>query len=421
MDKKTKGSWLIHHTNKIQGVSNVRGYKSTVTAGKAGLLLSAISASNDELNVNRERVEVLAESVGVNELELDSLLTLLKNKDLVDFVDTEVVVLGVTTEKALEHTADIFDSRAPTAKEEASLSLSELASEKPQTGEFIIDTLSSKFEVSQGDIQDAVHQAETIGFTDTEKISAKETLYFNGNLFRKDNTLKISKILESLSSADQSRLIELNNLLDKNACVPVDLAKRILTEPLYNKTIPIGLYDLNVVSNSQEDAGYITKPSAFSKFNSSAVDDAFDLVKAFVCSLTYGMTRSGHERGQITWIERLLEVLVNGDCVGPAPAIAQDYKILEHKNVVQVYQGYNKGRYGWLMRLLKKEVGELALAAIKTGNITEHSLDVLPSAKISSYKKPEIMREISRKKDVEESQKETHDMLMVLRTNKVVG
>ncbi|MEZ8127155.1 hypothetical protein ACED64_21800 [Vibrio splendidus] len=420
MDKKTKGSWLIHHTNKIQCVRNVRGYNKTVKAGKAGLLLSAMSASDKELKVNRSRLEVLADSVGVSDLEIDPLLELLKKKDLVDYVQSEVVVLGVTTTTALEHTADIFDTHEPTDKERASLEISELASERPQSDEFLIDTLSTNFKTLAGDMNDVLKQSEQIGFTDAERIGQNNTLYFNGNLFRKDDTQKINKVLESLSSAEQSRLIELNSLLDSHACISVDWAKRILTEPLYNKTIPIGLYDLNVVSNNQEDAGFITKPSAFSKYNSAAVDDAFDLVKAFVCSLTYGMTRSGNSRGRITWIERLLEVLVNGGCVGPAPAIAYDYKILEHKNVVQVSQGHNKGNYGWVMRLLKKEVGELALAAIKNGNINEHSLDNLPSARISSYKKPETMREISRKEQVDNSPKETHDMLMVLRTNKVV-
>ncbi|HCE3366409.1 TPA: hypothetical protein NG589_004688 [Vibrio parahaemolyticus] len=420
MDKKTKGSWLIHHTNKIQEVNNVRGYNCTLAAGKAGLLLSAISASHQELSVSRQRLEVLADNVNINPLELDSLLDMLKKRDLLDYVQSEIVVLGVTTESALEHTTDIFDSKEPEGKELATLELAELASDKPQTREYLVDTLSTQFRVEGGDITNMLTQSEQVGFTDVEHIDRQNVLYFNGNLFRKDDTLKLNKVLESLSSDEQSKLLEINQLLDKQACIDVDTAKQILTDSLYNKVIPIGLFDLNVVSSDKEDAGYITKPSAFSKFNSSAVDDAFDLVKAFVCSLTYGMTRSDHNRGQITWIERLLEVLVNGGCIGPVAAIEHDYKILEYKNVVQVYKGWNKGRYGPLMKLLKKEVGELALAAIKTGNISEHSLDVLPSAKINSYKKPETMREISRKEQLTNSPKDTHDMLMVLRTHKVV-
>ncbi len=95
MDKKTKGSWLIHHTNKIQEVNNVRGYNCTLAAGKAGLLLSAISASHQELSVSRQRLEVLADNVNINPLELDSLLDMLKKRDLLDYVQSEIVVLGV--------------------------------------------------------------------------------------------------------------------------------------------------------------------------------------------------------------------------------------------------------------------------------------------------------------------------------------
>lgn len=44
------------------------------------------------------------------------------------------------------------------------------------------------------------------------------------------------------------------------------------------------------------EVGFLTKPSSFSKYSSSDVDDAFDLAKAFVSSLTYGMTKSSHSK-----------------------------------------------------------------------------------------------------------------------------
>ena len=56
MDKRIKGSWLIHHTNKLQGVTNQRGYGKTFLAGKAGILLSVIS-SNDETVISKRRVQ----------------------------------------------------------------------------------------------------------------------------------------------------------------------------------------------------------------------------------------------------------------------------------------------------------------------------------------------------------------------------
>lgn len=46
MDKKTKGSWLVHQTGKLQNVNNQSSFENTYFAGKAGILLSAISANS---------------------------------------------------------------------------------------------------------------------------------------------------------------------------------------------------------------------------------------------------------------------------------------------------------------------------------------------------------------------------------------
>jgi len=52
MDKKVKGSWLIHHTNKLQAITNQGSYQNTFVAGKAGILLSAISETNESVLTN---------------------------------------------------------------------------------------------------------------------------------------------------------------------------------------------------------------------------------------------------------------------------------------------------------------------------------------------------------------------------------
>ncbi len=64
----------------------------------------------------------------------------------------------------------------------------------------------------------------------------------------------------------------------------------------------------------------------------------------------------------------------SGEPVGPVSAIANDYKVLELKHVVKVYRGKKSGRRGYLMKLLKKEVGELALEAIRKGDISHDGL-----------------------------------------------
>lgn len=145
------------------------------------------------------------------------------------------------------------------------------------------------------------------------------------------------------------------------------------------------------------------------------VDDAFDLAKAFVSSVTYGMTKSSYVRGQIQMVDALLSALVRGESVGPVAAIAEDYKLLELKGVVEVKQGTKKGRTGPMLRLLKKEVGELALQAIRQGDVSEHSLSSLPTAAVTTFSGPEHNREKIRRTQTMISPKATNDMLSILR------
>ena len=225
--------------------------------------------------------------------------------------------------------------------------------------------------------------AEKIGFVDVEKLETGKSLLFNGNLFRRDTARKTKAVLDSLSSSDQVKLNEFTEVLKKNACIEFKIAKKQLGEILFEKVTAIGLFDVNFVSNTKENIGFLTLPSAFSKYSSSMVDDAFDLAKAFVSSVTYGMTKSSDARGKIQMVDSLISALVRGESVGPVQAIAEDYKILELKGVVYVTNGSKvnwagKKRTGPILRLLKKEVGELALQAIRQGDVSEHSLSSLP-------------------------------------------
>lgn len=416
MDKKTKGSWLIHHTNKLQGVTNQVGYEKTYLAGKAGILLSAISA-NKETTVNNDRLAVLAKAANINAtFELPTLIEVLQQQKLIDKSSGGVAVLGVTTATALQHTSDLFDSLTPGTNELASIALAERASVAPILANDVASDLADTYKLAAADLGQLFSDSEQIGFVDTEKLGSNQTLLFNGNLFRRDTTQKIKAVLDSLSAAEQSKLNELTDTLRKRACVSTDHAKQFLGEALFQKVTAIGLFDISVVSNSTEDVGFLTLPSAFSKYSNSMVDDAFDLAKAFVSSVTYGMTKSYYERGQIQMVDALLGALVRGESVGPVRAIAEDYKVLELKGVVEVKQGTKKGRTGPMLRLLKTEVGELALQAIRQGDVSEHSLNALPTAAVTTFNGPEHNREKVRRTQTKMSPKATNDMLSILRT-----
>ena len=416
MDKKTKGSWLIHHTNKLQGVTNQSGSEKTYLAGKAGILLSAISANKDT-TVNNDRLAVLAKAANINAtFELPKLIEVLQQQKLIDKSSGGVAVLGVTTATALQHTSDLFDSLTPGANEVASIALAERASVAPILANDVANDLADTYRLASADLGQLFSEAEQIGFVDAEKLGGNQTLLFNGNLFRRDTTQKIKAVLDSLSAAEQAKLNELTETLRKRACVSTDHAKQFLGEALFQKVTAIGLFDISVVSNSTEDVGFLTLPSAFSKYSNSMIDDAFDLAKAFVSSVTYGMTKSYYERGQIQMVDALLGALVRGESVGPVRAIAEDYKVLELKGVVEVKQGTKKGRTGPMLRLLKTEVGELALQAIRQGDVSEHSLNALPTAAVTTFNGPEHNREKVRRTQTKMSPKATNDMLSILRT-----
>ena len=416
MDKMTKGSWLIHHTNKLQGVTNQAGYDKTFLAGKAGILLSAIS-SNNLATLNNDRLNVLAQAANINTIfELPKLIEILKQQQLVDTTNGGIAVLGVTTAKTLQHTSDIFDALAPNPSEVASITLAEKASLEPVLSSHVTTELADVYKLATPDIQRLMSDAEQIGFIDAEDLGGGQRLLFNGNLFRRETTRKIKTVLDSLSSAEQTKLNELTDKLKKHACVSANDATQLLGVPLFNKVAAIGLFDINIVSNLNEDAGFLTLPSAFSKYSNSMVDDAFDLAKAFISSLTYGMSKSSYARGRIQMVDALLSALVRGESVGPVNALAQDYKVLELKGVVEVRHGTKKGRSGPMLKLLKTEVGELTLQAIRQGDVSEHSLDSLPTTAVVRFNGPEHNREKVRRAQIKTSPKATHDMLSILRT-----
>lgn len=131
MDNKVKGAWLVHQTTKLQNVTNHSSFENTYTAGKAGILLSALSSDN-QITLKQERVNVLAQASNISKLELSGLLDTLSRIGVVDRGRTgDVSVLGVNTQMALEHTAKLFDSLSPTNIELAAIELSEYTSNRP--------------------------------------------------------------------------------------------------------------------------------------------------------------------------------------------------------------------------------------------------------------------------------------------------
>lgn len=234
---------------------------------------------------------------------------------------------------------------------------------------------------------------------------------------------KISTVLQSLTSEEATKFKELNEKLDQFGCISFNDMKQILGDYLCEKIVSVGLIDVSFISNEKGRIGFVTKPSAFNKFVSPMIDDAFDLAKIFISALTYGMRESTHSRGKITHIDALLKKLISGKEVGPVQAIGNDYKLLELKGVIKVTPTKNIYKQEvYKMKLLKREVGELALAVLTTGSANEYSLKLAQQDKtitqsaITRFDAPETNRVLIRKKQIENTPKATNDILLSLRT-----
>jgi hypothetical protein len=275
-----------------------------------------------------------------------------------------------------------------------------------------VEYVSDTFHLSHNETGDILRQSADIGFVDSEKFS-DQSLYFNGNLFRRKDTTKIGAVISTLNAVDEQNLILFTDKLRSAGCLPRREATGILGQQLYSKLCSIGFIDENTIGNESGRFSFVTSPASFSKFTNSAIDDAFDLAKAFVTSLTYGMTKSSPNRGRIFMIERLMKRLIEGQPVGPATAIGQDYRILEIKGVIKLTPA-GDGRF--YMRLLKREVGELALLVITQGEASTESLLQLPSVSATEYSGPETNRVVTRKKQPEPLRRSVAGLLNELRT-----
>lgn len=412
MEKKTKGAWIFHHTQKIQKTTS-QEFDAISFSGKCGILLSSISAS-EQTQLTDQKVSALAKANNISpRTELPSILDELDKQRLISRGKGGLEVLGITSASILEHTATVFEESSKDDHEEAVIHLSELASETPISDKTAAEEISDVFSLTSASAENTIRLGTEIGFFDSESISNSDRLLFNGNLFKRDDAKKIGAVISSLKGSEASLIAEVNQRLQASGCLSLDSVIKVLGKDLFDKLHSIGMFDVSVVGNESGRNLFVTRPAAFSKFTNSFADDALDLAKAFVASLTYGMTVSSFYRGRIQMITALMTKLINGGTVGPATAIGSDYQALELKGVVQVTPATG-GMY--TMRLLKPEVGRLALAVIKEGDITSESINQLPGARVTEYINPERNREICRKDATTSVKASTRNLLNEIRT-----
>jgi hypothetical protein len=412
MNEKVIGAWVIHHNQKLRAVEHTPDYDQICMAAKCGIMLNAVAASEDS-SIPNDKLNALSQANGVSvRLELPAILSELERQRLIDKGEHGIEVLGLTSGQVLEKTSEIFEESSPKACERAAIDLSEQASNLPLKKDVASEYISDTYKLALQETTEMLQQYEEIGFFDSEDVSG-DKIYFNGNLFRREEMAKANHVINSLNSSEQKKVQQLSARLTATGCVSKAEATGLMGETLYSKLCAIGFFDENSIGNENGTFVFVTHPSAFSKFTSSVADDAFDLAKAFVTSLTYGITSSPDGRGRIRMIEALMRKLIAGREVGPATAIGHDYKVLEMKGVVTVRPG-ERGMY--YMRLKKKEVGKLALAVITEGEAGTESLLHLPSVSVTSYQGPEANRTVLRKRQSKPLKLSVANLLRDIRT-----
>ena len=413
VEPKTRGAWVVHHADKLERVVNRTDFENIEHAGKAGQFLSALACSED-VALDNARVEALAKANNIPRAELPAIKDTLERQKLIEVGEHGIDVLGATTGQVLKHVAGMFDSLSPTAEEEAVITLAEETSEAPLDLSTAAKLLGDTHKLSSTEALDLLGRAEDAGFVDGEEVDWQTRLLFNGHIFRKGEGDKIRNVLASLSPAEAKLVTEVSELLKGAGCVPrADVEKR-LTKPVFDKLHAIGMFDVNTVENSSDAIQYVTRPQAFGKFGDPFVEDALDNAKAFVACLTYGMTRRSSSEGRISMLSALLGRLNAGIEVGPATAIGEDYEVLEMKGVVSLRHAFGS-RY--FMKLLKPEVGKLALKVLTDGDASTESLSSFPGAAVARYGKPEHNRAETRK-NTKPSRKGQRDVLVALRSGK---
>jgi hypothetical protein len=413
MDKRTKGAWIVHHGRKV--AADVRGaseYSAIDFAAKTASLLARLAETQQSVLTNAQ-VVAAAKVGGLNpKTELESCLSHLVAKNLVDRSKSGISVLGVTGRTALTHAADLFEDNDPQPIEHAAVAIAEIASLRPIRLGDARELIGDTFKFTKADTSDFIDQSAQIGFVDVEG-AQDDRILFNGNLFRRDTAEKTKKILDSLSSGDQAKMREFDSLLQLRGSVTAGMAERVLGNELFSKLKAAAVYDMNVVSNEAGDHVFITAPGSFHKFSDPMTDDAFDHAKALVAALSYGMSLSASGRGRIWSIGLLLGKLLRNGEIGPATAIGQDYQALEAERVVQI-RDVGGGRY--MMRLLKREIGEIALSVLQGGDGATKALETLPSAGMRSYTPPEVARtQFRRKTQSAPSRAQTRTLLSAIR------
>ncbi len=422
METKTKGAWLLAQSKSLDAFSGAgtARLENIAYSGKIGRLYNLLRRQSDEANtftISSQIVNYACQLNGIDKSNRQMGLQVLKEAGRIDVTKNgSVAVLGATTQAVLEATVEIFDEQSPTADEQAIIDLSESVSGKPLKRSEAEEYISDTHRLPKADASSLVDLSKQTALIDEEDERGHGIL-FNSHTFRDGRyAQKAFRVLEALKADERTRLSEVQDKLKQRGALYDMEVQAMLGADLYKRLISVGLFDRMEVSNSTESVGYIASPNDFQKFGRPFEEDPIDDAKALIASLTYGQTRSNHVRGQITMPEALIKALVRGDELaaraGGIRAIGEDYRELEARQVVEVIKK-STGRF--TMRLLKKDVGELALTIVRGGAAAQEAV-LMDGSPARAFKGPHATRREVRERNDVADRRFVHDTLDRLRS-----
>jgi hypothetical protein len=361
--------------------------------------------------VSDDRVQALATANGIKKHEVPGLVGELQSAGLVDRSSGGIAVLGVTQANLFQHANAVFEQQEPSSLERAALDLAERASDRPLEEKETSEELADVHKLSKAEKEDLISLSKTIGFVDHEAAGG-ETLLFNGSLFKRDHVAKSRAVLDTLTATERQNLSDADQRLSTMGCLPEELIRQVLGEPLWSKLHQIGYYQVSTVTNERGNTTFVSKPAALVKYVPGGLGDMHDDAKALASSLTYGILKSNKERGKIMTPDRLMGALIGrGYVEGWAHAIVQDYQVLERRGVVAT----SKGPQGYRLTLLKTEVGQMAQDLILKGDATEATTCAIVGQQPVTFAGPEVARTAERLKDIPETKRAASSALDALR------
>ena len=411
MDKSTKGAWLLAQSKSLDAVTGPAAARleNISYAGRVGRLYNLLRRNMDydpNPTIDKETVKRVCQLNNIDRSSRENGLKILAALGRIDVASNGVVnVLGATTKAVLELTTDIFTDAEPTKDEEAVLDLSERVAQQPVEREEAVEFVGDLYNIPADTASSLIDLCKSTAIID-EETARGSAILFNSNTFRDGQYAKKAfLVLEELTESEKRMFTEVQEKLTQNGALYDGEVSRILGEELYRRLVSVGLLDRMEVNNPRETVGYITSPNDFQKYGRPFEDDPIDDAKALLASLTYGRTRSSTERGKINLPDALLRALIAGREVGGegVPAIGEDYNVLEQRQVVKVtLNPRHPSRFTF--RLLKKDVGELALTIIRGEAAAEEALLLDRSAATSFKGPPEVRAGVRERNSVQDKQ-----------------